>query len=85
MGPDELDMKIEVKRLSRESRRQAEGEKEEKEKDREKRQTDVISRGEGRQQKKKKKQKKLIFLGHPHIVCIADPPKPGKRGTGAQE
>lgn len=82
MGPDELDMKIEVKRLSRESRRQAEGEKEEKEKDREKRQTDVISRGEGRQQKK---QKKLIFLGHPHIVCIADPPKPGKRGTGAQE
>lgn len=54
MGPDGLDMKIEVKRLSRESRRQAEGEREEKEKDREKRQTDIISRGEGRQRKNRK-------------------------------
>lgn len=86
MGPDELDMKIEVKRLSRESRRQAEGEKEEKEKDREKRQTDRRHLQRRRQAAKNKtKQKKLIFLGHPHIVCIADPPKPGKRGTGAQE
>lgn len=58
MGPDELDMKIEVKRLSRESRRQAEGWKKEKEKDREKRQTDratdVVSREEGGQRKTEK-------------------------------
>lgn len=30
-----------------------------------------------------KQKKKLIFHGHPHVVCIADPPKPGKRATGA--
>lgn len=85
MGPDELDMKIEVKRLSRESRRQAERERQEKEKDRDNRQTDRQSdRGEGGQRKTEEK-KSSFFHGHPHIVCIADPPKPGKRATGAQE
>lgn len=88
MGLDELDMKIEVKRLSRESRRLAEGEKEEKEKDREKRETDRQTTRQTSSPEEKagsKKQKKLIFRGHPRIVCIADPPKPGKRGTRAQE